>query len=194
MAFHRTCSPPPQIAASRLLPGLRVYTSLVAGAVGLKLGRFMLGAAPASALWLVAFMGLGGFFGAPIERLLGPFQAYALRAAVVATVAGLWLLAARRMPAANPASTPMLRHGRWRLPVAFGLDLFVIGAVAGVLSLFTGVIRGDSDQLIFAAATFAILGALYLVVARQTVGYTLGEALLEVRYHRPHLPTLRACG
>jgi hypothetical protein len=126
--------------------------------------------------------------------LLGPFQAYALRAVVVAAVAALWLVAARRMPAANAASAPILRRGRWRLAVAFGLDLFVIGDVAGVLSLFTGVIRGDSDQLVFAAATFAILGVLYLVVARQTVGYTLGEALLEVRYHRPRLPTLRASG
>jgi membrane-associated protein len=185
---------PRQIAASRLLPGLRVYTSLVAGAVGLKLGRFMLGATPASAIWLVAFIGLGVFFGAPVERLLGPFQAYALRAVVVAAVAALWLVAARRMPAAHPASAPILRRGRWRLAVAFGLDLFVIGDVAGFLSLFTGAIRGDTDQLVFAAATFAILGALYLVVARQTVGYTLGEALLEVRYHRPRLPTLRASG
>jgi membrane protein DedA with SNARE-associated domain len=185
---------PRQIAASRLLPGLRVYTSLVAGAVGLKLGRFMLGAAPASAIWLVAFIGLGVFFGAPVERLLGPFQAYALRAVVVVAVAALWLVAARRMPATHPASAPILRRGKWRLGVAFGLDLFVIGDVAGFLSLFTGVIRGDTDQLVFAAATFAILGALYLVVARQTVGYTLGEALLEVRYHRPRLPTLRASG
>jgi membrane-associated protein len=41
---------PLQIAASRLLPGLRVYTSLVAGAVGLNLGRFIVGVLPASAL------------------------------------------------------------------------------------------------------------------------------------------------
>jgi DNA-binding response OmpR family regulator len=38
---------------------------------------------------------------------------------------------------------------------------------------------------------FAILGVLYLVVARQTVGYTLGEALLDVRYHPPRRPQLR---
>jgi membrane-associated protein len=178
---------PRQIAVSRLLPGLRVYTSLVAGAVGLNLGRFMLGAAPASALWLVAFIGLGVFFGAPVERLLGPFQAYALRAVVVAAVAAVWLVAARRMPPARADSAPVLRRGRWRLAVAFGVDLFVISVVAGVLSLFTGLIREDADQLIFAAAIFAILGVLYLVVARQTVGYTLGEALLEVRYHRTAL-------
>lgn len=32
--------------------------SLVAGAVGLKLDRFMTGILPASALWVVAYMGL----------------------------------------------------------------------------------------------------------------------------------------
>ena len=47
---------------------------------------------------------------------------------------------------------------------------------------------GDSDALTFVAAMFEILGVLYLVVARQTVGYTLGEAMLDVRYHPPRRP------
>ena len=72
---------PLQIAASRLLPGLRVYTSLVAGAVGLNLGRFIVGVLPASALWVVTFMSLGLFVDAPVERLLGRFEAYGLRMA-----------------------------------------------------------------------------------------------------------------
>src|ERR1700716_1731647 len=93
---------PVQIAASRLLPGLRVYTSLVAGAVGLNLGRFMTGVLPASALWVVAFLGLGLFVGAPVERLLGRFESYGLAALVVAAVIVVWVVAARRMPV--PAS------------------------------------------------------------------------------------------
>jgi hypothetical protein len=32
------------------------------------------------------------------------------------------------------------------------------------------------------------------VVARQTVGYTLGEALLDIRYHPPRRPRLRPLG
>lgn len=35
------------------------------------------------------------------------------------------------------------------------------------------------------ATIFAILGILYLLVARETVGHTLGEALLDVTYHPP---------
>jgi membrane-associated protein len=185
---------PLQIAASRLLPGLRVYTSLVAGAVGLNLGRFMTGVLPASALWVVTFMGLGLFVGAPVERLLGRFEAYGLRALVVVFVVVVWVVAARWLPAAEPAAATDPRRARWRVAVAFGVDLVAISCVAGVLILFTRLAGGDSDNLAFVAAIFAILGVLYLVVARQTVGSTLGEALLDVRYHpprRPRLPLLR---
>lgn len=185
---------PLQIAASRLLPGLRVYTSLVAGAVGLNLGRFMTGVVPASALWVATFMGLGLFVGAPVERLLGRFEAYGLRALVVVVVVVVWVVAARWMPAAGPATGADPHRGRWRLPVAFGVDLFAVSCVAGALSLFTGLTGGAPDDLALVVAMFAILGVLYLVVARQTVGYTLGEAILDVRYHPPRRPRLHLVG
>jgi membrane-associated protein len=184
---------PLQIAASRLLPGLRVYTSLVAGAVGLKPVRFMIGVLPASAVWVVAFTGLGFFVGAPVERLLGRFEAYGLRAALVAVVIIVWVVAARRIPAEGSTAASTSHSGGWRLAIALALDLFAIGGVAGALSLLTGLERGDSGELVFVAAIFAVLGVLYLVIARQTVGHTLGEALLDVRYHprrRPHLRPL----
>jgi len=174
---------PLQIAASRLLPGLRVYPSLVAGAVGLGLRRFMVGVLPASALWVVAFMGLGFFVGAPIERLLGRFEAYGLRVGVVAVVIVIWIVAARRLPVAKAEIASKSRPGRWRVVVAFILDLATVGAVAGGLSIFTGLAPGDPDEEAIAAAVFVLLGVLYLLVARQTVGHTLGEALLEVQYH-----------
>jgi membrane protein DedA with SNARE-associated domain len=180
---------PLQIAASRLLPGLRVYTSLVAGAVGLNLGRFMAGVLPASALWVVVFMGLGIFVGAPVERLLGRFEAYGLQALVIAAVVLVWVVAARWMPAAKPAAASDPGRARWRFAVAIGLDLVAVTCVAGVLSVVSDVARGAFDEQGFLAVTFAILGVLYLVVARQTVGFTLGEALLDVRYHPPHRPS-----
>jgi membrane-associated protein len=175
---------PVQVAASRLLPGLRVYTSLVAGAVGLKLRRFMIGVLPASAVWVVAFMGLGLFVGAPVERLLGRFEAYGLRAAVVAVVVVVWVVAARRLPVVKPAAAARPRFVRWRVAAAFLLDLTVIGCVAGALSVITGLAPGDPDEQVFAAVIFAFLGLIYLMVARQTVGHTLGEALLDVHYNR----------
>jgi membrane-associated protein len=181
---------PFQIAASRLLPGLRVYTSLVAGAVGVKMGRFMFGVLPASALWVVAFTALGFFVGAPVERLFGRFEAYGLRAAVLALVVIVWVVAARRMPPARIHPDPEPNRETLRLAVALVIDLFAITVVTGALSLLTGLAQGDSGELPFAAVIFAVLGVLYLVAARQTVGSTLGEALLDVRYHPPRRPWL----
>ena len=182
---------PLQIAASRLLPGLRVYTSLVAGAVGVNMGRFMAGVLPASALWVVAFIGLGFFVGAPVERLLGRGEAYGLKAAAVAVVVIVWVVAARRMPLSRIHSATTTDDEALRLTVALAIDLFAITSVAGALVLLTRVALGDSGDLPYAAVIFAILGGLYLVVARQTVGSTLGEALLDVRYHPPRRPWLR---
>jgi membrane-associated protein len=181
---------PVQIAASRLLPGLRVYTSLVAGAVDLNMGRFMAGVLPASAVWVVAFTGLGFFVGAPVERLLGRVEAYGLKAAVVAAVVIVWVLAARRMPPSRIHSSTTPDHEALRLAVALVIDLFAITGVAGALVLLTGVALGDSGDLPYAAVIFAILGILYLVIARQTVGSTLGEALVAVRYHPRRRPWL----
>ncbi len=62
--------------------------------------------------------------------------------------------------------------------------------VAGALVLLSGLDVGDAGDLPLSGAIFAILGILYLVVARQTVGSTLGEALLDVRYHPPRRPWL----
>ena len=182
---------PLQIAASRLLPGLRVYTSLVAGAVGVNMGRFMAGVLPASAVWVVAFIGLGFFVGAPIERLLGRVEAYGLKGAAVAVVVIVWVVAARRVPPSRIHPPITTDHEALRLPVALVIDLLAITCVAGALVLLTGLALGDSGDLPYAAVIFAILGILYLVVARQTVGSTLGEALVDVRYHPPRRPRLR---
>lgn len=181
---------PLQIAVSRLLPGLRVYTSLVAGAVSLNLGRFMTGVLPASALWVVTFMGLGIFAGAPVERLLGRFEAYGLRAAVVVAVIAVWVLAARRVPAGETSTTDEHGRGKWRLAAALGVDLAAVGCVAGALSLVAGLAPRDSEERAVVAAIFAILGIIYLVVARETVGFTLGEALLDARYQPRRRPRL----
>lgn len=190
-AAHRLRGATPlQIAASRLLPGLRVYTSIVAGAVGVSLRRFMAGVLPASAVWVVAFAGMGYFVGAPVERLLGRYEAYGLRAALVAAVVIVWVVAARRMPPARIQSSSAPDHEVLRLAVALAVDLFAITGVAGALVLLSGLAIGEAGDLPLSGAIFAILGVLYLVLARQTVGSTLGEALLDVRYHPPRRPWL----
>ena len=53
-----------------------------------------------------------------------------------------------------------------------------------------GLAPRDSEERAVVAAIFAILGIIYLVVARETVGFTLGEALLDARYHPRRRPRL----
>src|SRR3981081_35913 len=50
---------PREIALSRLVPGLRVYTTLVAGAVGVDRQTFLVGIAPATVLWVIVFLVIG---------------------------------------------------------------------------------------------------------------------------------------
>ncbi len=182
---------PLQIAISRLLPGLRVYTSLVAGAVNVNFGRFMTGVLPASAMWVMTFMGLGLFVGAPVERLLGRFEAYGLRALVVAVVVFVWVMAARLMPAAERPATDEPPRRKRRVAGAFCLDLGAVICMTAALSIAAGLAPVDVPERAALAAMVAVLGVTYLFVARQTVGYTVGEALLDVRYYGPRRPRLR---
>jgi len=174
---------PLQIAGSRLLPGLRVYTSLVAGAVGLPRRRFVIGVLPASALWVIVFIGLGFFAGAPVEQLMGRFAAYGLRAGVILVIAVIWVFVARRIPAPRREEEVPPSPARWRLPLALTLDFVLVFVVVAILSLLTDFATQNPNDLVLAAVTFSLLSLVYILVARTTVGFTLGEAVLDVRYH-----------
>lgn len=179
---------PWQIAGSRLLPGLRVYTSLVAGAVGLERRRFMTGVLPASALWVVAFIGLGFFVGVPVERLMGRFAAYGLRAGVILVIAVVWVFAARRIPAPRRDEAAPTSKAPWRIPLALLLDFVLVFAVVAILSLLSDLATQNLNDVVLAAVMFSLLSLVYILVARETVGFTLGEAVLDVRYHPPWRP------
>ncbi len=174
---------PLQIAGSRLLPGLRVYTSLVAGAVGLDRRRFAIGVLPASALWVIGFIGLGFFVGVPVERAMGRFAAYGLRAGIIVVIAVVWVVAARHIPAARPEVEAHSRPARWRLPVALALDFVIVFAVVAILSVLSDLATQSLNDVVLAAVMFSMLSLVYLLIARETVGFTLGEAVLDVRYH-----------
>ncbi|HEY1420890.1 MAG TPA: VTT domain-containing protein [Candidatus Dormibacteraeota bacterium] len=181
---------PLQIAISRLLPGLRVYTSLVAGAVGLGRRHFFGGVMPASALWVLMFIGLGFFVGVPVEHLISRLAVYSIGVVFILVVAVIWIFAARRLPAARILDSVPEAPARWRLPVALAIDLVSVIAVIVLLSVLSVLARSDIDDLVFAAGIFAMLSLAYLLVARYTVGFTLGEALLDIRYHPPRIRRL----
>jgi membrane-associated protein len=179
---------PLQIAGSRLLPGLRVYTSLVAGAVGLDRRRFVIGVVPASAVWVIAFIGLGFFVGVPVERLVGRFAAYGLRVGVIVVIAVVWVFAARGIPAAGREDDSTTSQAPWRLPLALALDFALVFAVVAILSVLSDLATQNLNDVVLAAVMFSMLSLVYILVARQSVGFTLGEAVLDVRYHPPWRP------
>ncbi|MBO0687447.1 MAG: VTT domain-containing protein [Candidatus Dormibacteraeota bacterium] len=62
------------VFATRLVPGTRVYTNLVAGAVGMRPRTFLAGMLPASAVWVVGISSLGLAIGNRADRYLQGVQ------------------------------------------------------------------------------------------------------------------------
>jgi membrane protein DedA with SNARE-associated domain len=173
---------PLEIGVSRLLPGLRIYTTLVAGAVGLETRQFLYGVVPAIAVWVLLFTLLGVFAGAPVERLIGRVEAYGLRIFVYAGLAIIFFLLLRKQPVP-------LRRARYgthplRTGLALGVDAGLLALVVAVLSVLAGLASQEFDSIVVLAGAFGLLGLVYLYGARHSVGHTVGEALLEVRYRR----------
>jgi membrane protein DedA with SNARE-associated domain len=173
---------PMQIAVSRLVPGLRIYTTLAAGAVSVRPWRFLLGILPAAAVWVVTFTLLGVFVGIPAQRVLGRFEAFAVRFAVVLALLVAAYLVIDRIPWISGQRRGISQAPRWRLAVAAMVDLLLVAVAMVALSLLTGLEALEPDSVVSAAAVVGILSLVYLVIARRSVGLTAGEALLRIHY------------
>jgi membrane protein DedA with SNARE-associated domain len=170
------------IAVSRLIPGLRIYTSLVAGAVGVGARRFVLAVAPAAAVWVLAFTLLGVFVGIPAQRFLGRIENLALRAGVVLVLLVVAYLLVRRLPPGRRVQRAAAPASGWRLVGALGIDLGVVALATGVLGLLLSLAVDEPDTVTSALFIVGTLLLVYLLVARRVVGETVGEAILRIRY------------
>lgn len=178
----------PAIALCRSIPGLRIYTSLVAGAVGIELRVFLLGVIPAILVWVVGFTLLGALVGIPVEHFLGRVGKLAVDAAVVVGIGVGGILALRHVPPAERAhnalrSTPRL----WRLVIALCID---VGIVGGIVSGVTELVRdgggpADPDGFTDVGLIVAAIIVFYVVVTRRGIGTTGGERILNVSYRSP---------
>src|SRR5205823_4424996 len=171
-----------RIAATRLVPGLRIYTTLVAGAVGIRARRFMVAVAPAIALWVLAFTLLGLFVGVPVERFLGRFENFAIRVGLVLMLLAGAYLGLRRVPSAGRLRVTTRPAAGWRLAGALSIDLGVAALLTGVLGVLTGLAVADPESVVSTLFIVGTLSLAYLVVARRSAGLTAGEAILRVRY------------
>ncbi|MDQ2744886.1 MAG: DedA family protein [Chloroflexota bacterium] len=178
-----------QIAVSRLIPGLRVYTTLVAGAALVNLRVFLLGAAPAILLWEAIFTVAGILIGEPIIHLLNHVEHLAFTAAVLVVIGGAAFLAIQHMPLSERRDNALMgAPRRWRLILALVIDGgIVVNLVFGLtqlVHLFFGFF--DPDGVIDVALVFAVIAVLYIATIRRSIGVTAGEAFLDISYHPFH--------
>jgi membrane-associated protein len=183
---------PVGIGVTRLIPGVRVYATLVAGAAKVDKRTFFAGALPAIVIWAAFFTMLGVLVGVPAEHFLRDVERLAVTGALFVLLGAGAYLAVRRVPSADERPAVLEEvPGKLRIVLALLVDL---GIIATVVAGFDRVTLSALQQLHPAKLTdVAILvsGAivLYVVAARRGPGGTAGEGLFDVSYRR--VPRIR---
>src|ERR1700716_4579706 len=107
------------VFTARLLPGLRVYTTQMAGVTGVPRSTFVAGLVPSAVIYVAGFVGLGAAFGRPILALLHASQHQVLLAGL-AIAAGVVLLLLTRIGIRRTVLS--LESGGWTGPWHLRLD------------------------------------------------------------------------
>lgn len=177
---------PLDVGVSRLIPGLRIYTTLVAGALGVRRRDFVVGMVPATIVWVLIWVVLGAVVGIPLEHFFTKLERVAIQGGILAVIGFGAYLALRR--ASNTQRESLMHLPGWgRTVLALAVDLgVVVSILTGLLAVvrrFEGpnLISGWADV----AVTVAVVAVLYLFVTRRGAGATIGEALLRTVY-LPH--------
>ncbi len=155
---------PVGIGVARMLPGVRPWATLVAGATGLKVRTFALGALPALFLWEIGWTVLGIIIGVPAVHYLGVFERLILRG-VLLLILGV-------------ASHSIIRRFRTegvlalhRRAVQIPLVMLVLGGsiscvTLGLLSIGRGVIHVRHHawvDLLFVLGVLAVAGVVAFI-------------------------------
>jgi energy-coupling factor transport system substrate-specific component len=107
------------VFTARLLPGLRVYTTQMAGVTGVRRSTFLAGLVPSAVVYVAGFVGLGAAFGRPILALIHASQHQVLLGVLALAVAiGLVLLIRVGMR----RTLQSLESGGWTGPWQLRLD------------------------------------------------------------------------
>ena len=83
------------VFTARLLPGLRVYTTQMAGVTGVPRSTFVAGLVPSAVIYVGGFVGLGAAFGRPILALIHASQHQVLLAGLAIAAAVVLVLLTR---------------------------------------------------------------------------------------------------
>jgi membrane-associated protein len=173
------------IAVTRLIPGLRIYTTMAAGALHVSRRTFLSGVLLATAPWIAVFITLGAFVGLPLEHVFNQVSQIALQGLILVLVAIAAYVTVRRTPPAVHGGIVRLRQPL-RTGLAAILDVcvvasVVVGLIAAGRPLFG---TGFGSQWFDIALPMLVAVILYVVIARRSAGGTLGEALLNASYLR----------
>ena len=173
------------IAGTRLIPGLRIYTTLVAGALRIRRRTFLAAVLLATTPWIAAFVALGALVGLPLERVFNQVSRIALQGLVLALVAIVAYVAVRRTPPVTHGGIVRLKQPL-RTVVAAVIDVcFVAGVVIGLIAAARPLVGAAfASQWFHIAVPMLVAAILYVVIARRSAGGTLGEALLSISYRR----------
>lgn len=175
------------IGISRLIPGLRIYTTLVAGAVGVRRRTFLLGTVPATVVWVAIFVALGALVGVPVEHLFNQVARLALQGGILLVIGVGGYFAVRRIPTSDAAGVVALP--RWmRVTAATLIDVGVVASiVTGLLSIGRRVFGlGLRAGWLDAIVALVVITVFYVYVTRRSTGGTVGESLLRTTYATGH--------
>ena len=171
------------VAVSRLIPGLRIYTTLVAGAVRVPRTTFVVAMVPSTVVWVGGFIALGTVVGIPVEHFFNQVEKLAVQGVILVVMGVGVFFAVRRTPPSTGAGLVRVPFAV-RAGIAAAIDLGVIASiVTGLLALgrrLFGV--GIGPGWLDLAVAVVVAAILYIVIARRGVGATVGEALLQTSY------------
>src|SRR6267378_3560233 len=158
------------VFTARLIPGLRVYTTQVAGVSRVPFGTFVAGLLPANAVYITAFVGLGAAFGRPILALIQLAERQLLIALLI-LVALVAVFFVARAPLRRTLVS--LQAAGWTGPLRFRLDSVSVMLILGSLGLnFAGrAIATTLGLPLFLDSTGTILAG---VVGGPWVGGSVG--------------------
>jgi len=120
------------VFTARLIPGLRVYTTQVAGVSGVPLRTFIGGLLPANAVYIAGFVGLGAAFGRPILALIQLAERQLLIALLV-LVALVVVFLLTRAPLRRMLAS--LQAAGWTGPLRFRLESVGVPFILACLGL-----------------------------------------------------------
>ena len=188
---------PAAIGVTRCIPGIRIYATLAAGAADVPLRRFLRGALPGLAAWLLALSSIGFVVGVPAVRLFNQVEQFAVTGGVLVFLGFLCWIAARTSPSHPPDEPDFSPVDRLPQPlrvllsavIDVGVLVVLINGLDMLVRIFVhqhlpGVGAGLRDFLIVAGAVLFV----YLLGSRLGPGETAGERVLDISYIHPQQP------